>query len=176
MLSPWNNRRSTSLLSDSLAACFESVVAVDSSCPVAAGSPCPVRRRCVVYTGDRMVEITLSASALRSIGSGASFREILCAYRLGLRYGLELLGAPICAAPILTAWYCTPASSRGRGGVVLCHGGVRFAWMSDAGWPFSYTREMRTVKITYCDLIFFCDCLCYFGVGRCLGYKPSGGL
>ena len=37
-------------------------------------------------------------------------------------------------------------------------------------------RNIRTVKVTYCGFIFFCDKVVVFGVGRRLGCIPSGGL
>ena len=67
---------------------------------------------------------------------------------------------------------CGPLAGAGyaRCVVVLCLGRA----LSDAEKPFSHMRNMGTVKVTYCDPIFFCRCL-VFGASRCLGC-PSGGV
>jgi len=57
----------------------------------------------------------------------------------------------------------------------LGRGGAWFPWASDAERQLSYMRNMRTVKVTYCGHIFFCNSSCGVGVSRRLGY-PSGGL
>ena len=51
---------------------------------------------------------------------------------------------------------------------------ANFFWVLEtrsagANNSFIYTKDTRTVKITYCSSVFFCKCLLYVGASHCLG-------
>ena len=85
------------------------------------------------------------------------------------------LGAPK-APPGLAPTHTTSGDLVDTGGATcvafLCLGA---SWSSDAESSLSYTRNVRTVNVTYWGRIFFCCCLVVFGVSRYLGF-PSGGV
>ena len=95
-----------------------------------------------------------------------------CTYYPEPFHGLGVLQGPSIPAPRHTTFEYFFDIGSASCAVVLCLGG---ALSSDAEQSFSYMRNMRTVKVTYWGRIFFCRCLYFFGVSRCLGY-PSGGV
>jgi hypothetical protein len=141
--------------------------------PFLARLPMPLMSLGSLYTGTRIISTTHNAAAFPSIRLKCSIsRNQIRTYSSEHLCGLEVSCGPPTFAPRYTTCGCLSGTCHARR---VFFPSLWACWSSDAESSFSYMRNMRTVKVTYWDRIFFCKCLYVFGVTRCLG-NPSGGV
>ena len=75
----------------------------------------------------------------------------------------------------MSAACARPPGFAGDGGGPTLRRGRVGSGVPDAKQTIGYTRDRRTVKVTYWRLFFFCNQVRSFGASNSLG-RPSGGL